>query len=79
MASAIMKPSTRVFILFVIVEAGLAGLWWYWLQALRTGELRPAKSLAETVGTVSTILGGAMGAIAGVMLLAIIVLRLRGR
>lgn len=79
MASAIMKPSTRVLILFVIVEAGLAGLWWYLLQALRTGELRPAKSLAETVGTVSTMLGGAMGAIAGVMLVVIIVLRLRGR
>ncbi len=50
MASAILKPSTRVLILFVIVESGLAGLWWYLLQALRTGELRPAKSLAETVG-----------------------------
>lgn len=79
MASAIMKPSTRVLILFIVVEAGLAGLWWYLLQALRTGELRPARSLTEAVGTVSTTLGSAMGVIAGVMLVAIIVLHLRGR
>ncbi|MCZ8163885.1 MAG: hypothetical protein O9315_17920 [Beijerinckiaceae bacterium] len=74
-----MKPSLRVMILLIVIELGLAGLWWYLLDALRTGELRPARSLAETVDTISVILGSAMGLVGGLLLVIWFVLRRRNR
>lgn len=74
-----MKPSARVILLLVIVELGLAGLWWYLLDALRTGQLRPSGSMAEAVSTTSSMLGGAMGVVAGLFLVTALVLRRRGR
>ncbi len=59
-----------------MVECGLAVLWWWLLDGLRSGRLQATGgNVAEAVATVSSTLGGAMGAIAGVMLVAAFVVR----
>lgn len=74
-----MKPSSRIILALFVIEAGLAGLWWLLLDRLRTGALKPSGSMAETVSTLSTTLGAAMGGLAGLGLALYLALRLRGR
>lgn len=79
-----MKPSNRILILGILIEAGLFGLGAYLLMQLSPvmqashGSLRPAVSIAESTSTITTTLGAAMGAIGGLFLVLYIVLKRRG-
>jgi cytosine/uracil/thiamine/allantoin permease len=74
-----MKQSTRVLTFLIIVEAGIAALWWWLIASLKTGDLRPSGSMAHTISTVSSTLGGVMGVIAGVLLVVWFFLRRSGK
>lgn len=56
-----MKKSTRILIAFVTIEAFLGAIWWWLLSNLQSGNFTAAGDPAETVATVSSIIGGAMG------------------
>jgi len=73
-----MKRSTRLGIVLVVIEAGLAALWMWLLSGLRSGDLKPSGTAAEAAATVSSTIGGVMGALGGVLLVAIVVLRRKG-
>ncbi len=61
-----MSRSFRVLSLLIVVECGLAVLWWWLLDGLRSGKLNATGgNVAEATATVSSTLGGAMGMIAG--------------
>ncbi len=71
-----MSRSSRVLAVLVVVECGLALLWWWLLDGLRSGRLKASGgNIAEAVATVSSTLGGVMGVIAGVALVTAFVLR----
>ncbi len=71
-----MSRSFRVLALLVVVECGVAVLWWWLLDGLRSGRFRATGgNVAEAMATVSSTLGGAMGVIAGVMLVTAFVVR----
>lgn len=73
-----MSRSFRVLALLVVVECGLAVLWWWLLDGLRSGRLNATGgNVAEAVATISSTLGGVMGVIAGVMLVTAFVVRRR--
>lgn len=64
-----MRKSTRILLLLAIVQLGLAGLWWWLLAGLKSGDLQAAGDPAETVATVSSTIGGIMGALVAIFLL----------
>ena len=71
-----MSRSSRVLAVLVVVECGLAVLWWWLLDGLRSGRLTAnGGNVAEAAATMSSNLGGAMGVIAGVMLVTAFVVR----
>ncbi len=73
-----MSRSFRVLTVLVVVECGLAILWWWLLDGLRSGRLNATGgNVAEATATISSTLGGAMGVIAGVMLVTAFVVRRR--
>jgi hypothetical protein len=72
-----MKKSTRVLIAGLVVEALLAGIGIWLLTQLASGSLTPTTSIAETRATIFTVLGGAMGALGGVLIVAWIVAKRR--
>ncbi len=73
-----MTRSFRVLTVLVVVECGLAILWWWLLDGLRSGRLNATGgNVAEATATISSTLGGAMGLIAGVMLVTAFVVRRR--
>ncbi len=73
-----MSRSFRVLAVLVVVECGLAILWWWLLDGLRSGRLNATGgNVAEATATISSTLGGAMGLIAGVMLVTAFVVRRR--
>jgi ABC-type branched-subunit amino acid transport system permease subunit len=73
-----MKPSNRILFLGILLEAGLFALGAYLLGRLADGSLKAASSIAETTTTITTMLGGAMGGLAGLFLVIYLVLRTRG-
>ncbi len=71
-----MSRSSRVLAVLVVVECGLAILWWWLLDGLRSGRLTASGgNVAEAAATVSSTLGGVMGVIAGVTLVTAFVVR----
>ncbi len=73
-----MSRSFRVLTVLVVVECGLAILWWWLLDGLRSGRLNATGgNVAEATATISSTLGGAMGVIAGMMLVTAFVVRRR--
>jgi hypothetical protein len=74
-----MKPSNRILILGILIEAGLFGLGAYLLMRLSNGSLRPTTSIAETTSTITTTLGGAMGGLGGLFFVIFLVLRKQGK
>ena len=74
-----MKPSQRILIVGVIIELLLAGLAGFLLMQLSSGAMRPATSLAEAKATITTVLGGVMGGLGGLLAVIYVVLRGRGK
>jgi hypothetical protein len=61
-----MNRKLRVVIAFVIIEGGLAGLWWY---LARYGMENPDRVTPDFQQTVGQTMGAAMGAFAGLCVL----------
>jgi hypothetical protein len=73
-----MKPSNRILIAGIIIELGLGALGAFLLFQLRTGGLKSSTSSADTISTITSVLGGAMGLLGGLLLVVYIILRKRG-
>ena len=74
-----MKPSTRLLLALVVIEAGLAGLWAWLMWNLRFGQLRPSGEMADTIATTSSVIGAAMGGLAVAVLISFAILRSKGK
>lgn len=74
-----MNPSKRVLILGIVIELCLAALWAWLLFQLKTGGLHAATTTEEAISTISSTLGGVMGALGGVLVLVYFVLRKKER
>ena len=74
-----MKKSSRILILAMALEAMLLGICLWLLSGIANGSLRLAVSEAEAVSTITTIMGGAMGLVAGVLGVTWFVIRKRER
>jgi cytosine/uracil/thiamine/allantoin permease len=72
-----MNPSKRVLIVGIVIELGLAALGAYLLFQLKTGGLHAATTPEEAASTITSTLGGVMGALAGVLIVLYFVLRKR--
>ncbi|HAH10086.1 MAG TPA: hypothetical protein DCL48_08300, partial [Alphaproteobacteria bacterium] len=71
-----MKRSTRILIAGVVIELLLFGIGYYLLEQMRTGALTPSGSAAEAASTITTIIGGAMGALGAIVMVMYLVVRL---
>jgi uncharacterized membrane protein len=74
-----MKPSNRILIAGLAIELLLGGIGAWLLMQLSTGVLKPTNSVAETASTITTILGGIMGGLGGLLLVLWFVARKRER
>lgn len=70
-----MKPSTRILLVGLVIQAVLGGIAWYLLDAMAKGDLTPSGSVEEATTTILTVMGGAMGVLAAIT----VVLFLRAR
>jgi hypothetical protein len=73
-----MARSTRLALALVIVVAVLGGIWWWLVDAIRTGTMQPVGTADEAVATISTTMGGTIGAILAAGLVIVVALRRRG-
>lgn len=73
-----MKYSTRILVLFVIVELLLLAGAIYMTMQITSGAWR-APDQAEALRRVYTVIGGAMGGLGGAFLFLVIALRLKGK
>jgi hypothetical protein len=73
-----MKRSVRVLIAGLLIEGLLAGIAWWLISGLQRGDFQAANSPAETISTITTVIGGAMGVVAALVLVMVIVLRRSG-
>lgn len=74
-----MKKSTRALIgMFVIDALILAGAAWLIWQ-IKTGAMRSAVPEGEAIQTITSTAGGAIGIVTGVLVVAFLTLRLKGR
>lgn len=73
-----MKPSKRILILGIVLEAMLAVLCGYLLTLISSGGMNTSTSPAEAVTTITTVMGTVMGCLGGIMLAIYIVLKGRG-
>lgn len=71
-----MTPSTRLLIALLLVELGLAGLWYWLVAGIMSGDFRTAVPAGQAITTISSTIGGAMGLFA---VLALVVWVVRGR
>lgn len=74
-----MRRSTRVLLALLVIEALLAAGAGWLIWQLQTGALQAVKSADASATVVLTQVGGIMGALAGVMLVVAVVLRLQGK
>lgn len=74
-----MKRSTRILIAGVVIELMLAGIAFYLLRQIETGALTPATSASDAVSTITSTIGMAMGALAGLMIVLYVVARRAGK
>lgn len=73
-----MKKSTRALAGMLVIDLLiLAGVAWF-VMDIRSGTTALALSPAEAISTVTTIGGGAIGVVTGVLLVAFFVHRKRG-
>jgi hypothetical protein len=70
-----MNPSKRVLIVGIVIELLLFGLGAYLILQLKTGGLRASTTTEDAISTITSTLGGVMGALAGVLILVYFVLR----
>mgnify|MGYP001809589252 CR=1 FL=1 len=56
-----MTRSTRLLVAFLLVETSLAGLWYWLVAGIRSGELNTSVSPGQAIATISTSMGGTMG------------------
>lgn len=73
-----MKPSNRILIVGILLEAMLFALGGYLLMQISSGGMTTTTSPAEAITTITTVLGTVMGALAGLLLILYIVLKRRG-
>lgn len=73
-----MKKSSRLLIALVAIEAVLFGIGAWLIDGLNSGALQPANNEQETAQTIFSVLGSAMGLIAGVAGVAIVTMRRKG-
>lgn len=73
-----MKPSSRLLIVLGVSEAFLAGIWFWLLSGIRSGNMKPSGTPAEAVATISSTMGTVMGVIAGIGLVSAFLMRRRG-
>jgi hypothetical protein len=73
-----MKPSNRILLVGVVVEAMLAALGIYLVMQISSGGMSTSVSPAEAKATITTVLGSAMGGLGGLLLVVYIVLKRRG-
>jgi hypothetical protein len=74
-----MKRSTRILIGGLVIELLLAGIAAWLFYSLKTGAIQPTNSAAETGSVIGSTLGGAMGAIGGLLIVMYIIARLKER
>lgn len=74
-----MRASSRLLIVLGLIEAMLGGLWLWLIAGIRSGDLQTNGDPAMVVETISSIMGGTMGAIAGVVLFGAAVMQRQGR
>jgi len=74
-----MKPSVRVMLLGIVIEAALAGTWAYLLSQITSQTMKTTVPPAEAAETISSVMGPAMGGLAGLLIVVILVLRRGGR
>ena len=74
-----MNPSKRVLIVGIFFEICLAVLWAYLLVQLKTGGLHASTTTEDAISTISSTLGGVMGALGGVLIVVYFVLRNKER
>jgi hypothetical protein len=72
-----MKPSSRILIVGIIIELGLAVLAAYLLLQLKTGGLTAVTSPEDAASTITSVLGGIMGGLGGLLIVIFFVLRKR--
>ena len=70
-----MNPSKRIVIVGIVIELCLAAFWAYLLFRLKTGGLHAATTPEEAASTISSTLGGVMGALGGVLVVVYVLLR----
>lgn len=73
-----MKRSTRLLWTLGVCELLLAAIWLWLLNGLSTGSLQSTGNAAETAASLSSILGGIMGALAALILVVVVILRRKG-
>lgn len=73
-----MKRSTRLVAALGLAEFGLAGIWYWLIASLNSGQLTAATNPIETITTVSSTIGGVMGLLAGLCGVAWLTMRRRG-
>jgi cytosine/uracil/thiamine/allantoin permease len=72
-----MNPSKRVLIVGIVIELCLAAFGAYLLFRLKTGGLHASTTPEDAASTITSTLGGVMGALAGVLIVLYFVLRKR--
>lgn len=72
-----MKKSTRILITGVLIETLLAGIGFWLLLQLASGAMTPTTSVAEARSTILSVLGSAMGALGGLLIVLWIVAKRR--
>jgi hypothetical protein len=73
-----MKPSNRILLAGIVIETMLGGLGGYLVMQISRGAMTTRVSPAEAIANTTTVLGTAMGALGGLLLVIFIVLRRRG-
>lgn len=73
-----MKRSSRLLIALVVIELLLAGIAMWLLSGIKSGSMNTSVPAAEAVATITSTIGMAMGALAGVIGVAWFLMRRRG-
>ena len=70
-----MKPSNRLLLVGIVIEAMLAALCIFLVMQISTGEMTTSVSPEDAKSTITAVLGGIMGGLGGLLLVIYIVLK----
>jgi hypothetical protein len=73
-----MKPSTRILLAGIAIEAMLAALGMYLVLQISSGAMATSVSPAEAKAAITSVLGAVMGGLGGLLLVLFILLKRRG-